>query len=94
MVEGRRAPPELRPELDTTLGAVLEAYRLGVELERQLRAVRAHATDIAGSRRRLVAEMDAERRRIERDPARPALIKTVRGDGYSFVGAVHADPAP
>ena len=34
------------------------------------------------------------RRRIERDPARPALIKTVRGDGYSFVGAVHADPAP
>ncbi|MBC7800318.1 MAG: response regulator [Gemmatimonadaceae bacterium] len=28
------------------------------------------------------------RRRIERDPARPALIKTVRGDGYSFVGLV------
>ena len=28
------------------------------------------------------------RRRIERDPARPALIKTVRGDGYSFVGPV------
>lgn len=50
-----------------SLGAVLEARRLGVELERQLRAVRAHAADIAGSRRRLVAEMDAERRRIERD---------------------------
>jgi signal transduction histidine kinase len=50
-----------------SLGAVLEASRLGVELERQLRAVRAHAADIAASRRRLVAEMDAERRRIERD---------------------------
>jgi len=50
-----------------SLGAVLEANRLGIELERQLRAVRAHAVDIAGSRRRLVAEMDAERRRIERD---------------------------
>jgi len=50
-----------------SLGAVLEASRLGIELERQLRAVRAHAADIAASRRRLVAEMDAERRRIERD---------------------------
>ncbi|BCY09760.1 sensor histidine kinase [Actinoplanes sp. L3-i22] len=49
------------------LGAVLAANRLGIELERQLRVVRAHAADIAGSRRRLVAEMDAERRRIERD---------------------------
>jgi signal transduction histidine kinase len=49
------------------LGAVLAANRLGIELEKQLRAVRAHAADIAGSRRRLVAEMDAERRRIERD---------------------------
>ncbi|MEU4236195.1 histidine kinase [Actinoplanes sp. NPDC026619] len=50
-----------------SLVPVLEAHRLGIELERQLRAVRAHAADIAGSRRRLVAEMDAERRRIERD---------------------------
>jgi signal transduction histidine kinase len=50
-----------------SLGAVVEANRLGVELERQLRAVRAHAADIAGSRRRLVAEMDSERRRLERD---------------------------
>ena len=54
-------------DIADSLGAVLEASRLGVELERQLRAVRAHAADIAGSRRRLVAEMDAERRRIERD---------------------------
>jgi signal transduction histidine kinase len=50
-----------------SLGPVLEANRLSIELERQLRAVRAHAADIARSRRRLVAEMDAERRRIERD---------------------------
>ena len=57
----------LLEDIADSLGAVLEANRLGVELERQLRAVRAHAADIAGSRRRLVAEMDAERRRIERD---------------------------
>ncbi|GIM90024.1 sensor histidine kinase [Paractinoplanes toevensis] len=50
-----------------SLGTVLEAYRLRVELERQLRAVRAHSAEIARSRQRLVAEMDAERRRIERD---------------------------
>ncbi|GAA2706277.1 hypothetical protein Apa02nite_069610 [Actinoplanes palleronii] len=50
-----------------SLGPVFEAHRLGIALERELRAVRAHAADIAGSRRRLVAEMDAERRRIERD---------------------------
>ncbi|MET0424112.1 MAG: ATP-binding protein, partial [Actinoplanes sp.] len=54
-------------DIADSLAAVLEANRLGIELERQLRAVRAHAADIAGSRRRLVAEMDAERRRIERD---------------------------
>ena len=57
----------LLEDIADSLGAVLEANRLGIELERQLRAVRAHAADIAGSRRRLVAEMDAERRRIERD---------------------------
>jgi signal transduction histidine kinase len=54
-------------DIADSLGAVLEAHRLGIELERQLRAVRAHAADIAASRRRLVAEMDGERRRIERD---------------------------
>jgi signal transduction histidine kinase len=59
--------PRLVADVADSLGALLEANRLGVELERQLRVVRAHAADIAGSRRRLVAEMDAERRRIERD---------------------------
>jgi signal transduction histidine kinase len=57
----------LLDDIADSLGAVLEACRLGIELERQLRAVRAHAAEIAVSRRRLVAEMDAERRRIERD---------------------------
>jgi signal transduction histidine kinase len=57
----------LLDDVADSLGSVLEASRLGIELERQLRAVRAHAAEIAVSRRRLVAEMDAERRRIERD---------------------------
>ena len=50
-----------------SLGAILQASRLGIELERQLRAALAHAEDIAASRRQAVAEMDSERRRIERD---------------------------
>ncbi|GAA5150745.1 hypothetical protein GCM10023321_16600 [Pseudonocardia eucalypti] len=50
-----------------SLGAVLQASRLGIELERQLRAALAHAEDIAASRRQAVAEMDSERRGIERD---------------------------
>lgn len=61
---GRRA---LLDDVAGSLSAVLQANRLGIDLERHLRAVRAHAVDIAGSRRRLVAEMDAERRRVERD---------------------------
>jgi signal transduction histidine kinase len=59
--------PQLFADVADSLGAVFEANRLGVELERQLRAVRAHAADIARSRSRLVSEMDAERRRLERD---------------------------
>jgi signal transduction histidine kinase len=50
-----------------SLGAILQATRAGIELERQLRAALAHAEEIAVSRRRGVAEMDGERRRIERD---------------------------
>jgi signal transduction histidine kinase len=57
----------LLADVANSLVPVFEAHRLGIELERQLRAVRSHAAGIAGSRRRLVAEMDAERRRIERD---------------------------
>ncbi|RFU22482.1 sensor histidine kinase [Geodermatophilus marinus] len=51
----------------SSLGVVLQATRSGIELERQLRAALAHATDIAAARRRAVAESDSERRRIERD---------------------------
>jgi signal transduction histidine kinase len=45
---------------------VIQASRAGFELERQLRTAVRHAEDIAASRRRAVAEMDSERRRIER----------------------------
>jgi signal transduction histidine kinase len=50
-----------------SLGAVLQLGRLGIELERQLRAALAHAEDIAISRRQAVAEMDSERRTMERN---------------------------
>ncbi|HEX8497956.1 MAG TPA: histidine kinase dimerization/phosphoacceptor domain-containing protein, partial [Actinomycetales bacterium] len=57
----------LLTDIADALGVVLEASRSGIELERQLRAALAHAEAIAVSRRRTVAEMDSERRRIERD---------------------------
>ncbi|MCE3553845.1 histidine kinase [Pseudonocardia sp. RS11V-5] len=57
----------LLEDLADSLGVVVTASRLGVELERQLRAALAHAAEIAVSRREAVSEMDAERRRIERD---------------------------
>jgi signal transduction histidine kinase len=57
----------LLEDVADSLGAILQASRLGIELERQLRAALAHAEDIAVSRRQAVAEMDSERRMIERD---------------------------
>ncbi|WP_198588450.1 sensor histidine kinase [Geodermatophilus chilensis] len=54
-------------DVASSLGVVLRAERSGIELERQLRAALAHATEIAVARRRAVAESDSERRRIERD---------------------------
>ena len=54
-------------EVADGLGGVLAAHRLEIELERQLRAAVAHAEQIAASRRRLVSEMDSERRGIERN---------------------------
>jgi signal transduction histidine kinase len=61
---GRR---RLLTDIADSLGVVMAANRTGVELERQLRAVLAHAESIAVSRRRTIAAMDSERRRIERD---------------------------
>jgi signal transduction histidine kinase len=49
------------------LGTILQVHQLGIELERQLRAALAHAEDIALSRRAAVAEMNSERRSIERN---------------------------
>ncbi|NMI01724.1 ATP-binding protein [Pseudonocardia acidicola] len=57
----------LLEDVADSLGVVLQASRSGIELERQLRAALAHAAAIAQSRRQAVAEMDSERRRIERD---------------------------
>jgi signal transduction histidine kinase len=57
----------LLEDVADSLGAILQASRLGIELERQLRAALAHAEEIAVSRRSAVAEMDRERRAIERD---------------------------
>ncbi|HWN33693.1 MAG TPA: histidine kinase, partial [Pseudonocardia sp.] len=57
----------LLEDVADSLGAILQASRMGIELERQLRAALAHAEDIAMSRRQAVAEMDSERRMIERD---------------------------
>ncbi|GAA4704427.1 hypothetical protein GCM10023215_50140 [Pseudonocardia yuanmonensis] len=57
----------LLEDIADSLGVVVTASRLGVELERQLRAALAHAAEIAVSRREAVSEMDGERRRIERD---------------------------
>jgi len=49
------------------LSAILQVNRLGIELERQLRAALAHAEDIALSRRQAAADMDSERRTMERN---------------------------
>jgi signal transduction histidine kinase len=57
----------LLTDIADSLGVVMQANRAGIELDRQLRAVLARAEDIAVSRRRTIAEMDSERRRIERD---------------------------
>ncbi|MGH3765640.1 MAG: ATP-binding protein [Pseudonocardiaceae bacterium] len=54
-------------DIANSLGAIVAVNRLGIELERQLRAALAHAEEIAVSRRQAVAEMDNERRRLERN---------------------------
>ena len=58
---------QLLEDIAGVLGTVVEEHRIGIELERQLRAAVAHSAEIASSRRTAVSEMDAERRRIERD---------------------------
>jgi signal transduction histidine kinase len=63
----QRQRQHLLEDVADSLGVVLQASRYGIELERQLRAALAHASEIAASRRAVVAEMDGERRRIERD---------------------------
>jgi len=57
----------LLEDIANSLGAIVAVSRLGIELERQLRAAQAHAEEIAVARRQAVAEMDGERRRMERN---------------------------
>ncbi|HET9253992.1 MAG TPA: ATP-binding protein [Pseudonocardiaceae bacterium] len=58
---------QLLEDIANGLGAILSVNRLGIELERQLRAALASAEEIAAARRQAVAEMDSERRRMERN---------------------------
>ncbi len=58
---------QLLEDIADGLGSVVASHRVAVELERQMRAALAHGAEIARARRRAVTEMDAERRRIERD---------------------------
>ncbi|MDT7711544.1 MAG: hypothetical protein QOG46_233 [Pseudonocardiales bacterium] len=58
---------EVLEDIGTSLGAIVAVNRLGIELERQLRVALAHAEEIAIARRQAVAEMDNERRRMERN---------------------------
>ena len=48
-------------------------------------------TDIARGRRNLHTHMKRLRHRIERDPANPEYIITIRGFGYRFATPSHSD---
>jgi signal transduction histidine kinase len=64
MNPGRRC---LLEDLLDILGPALYTVRLGVELQYQLDAALERAHQIASSRRRAIAEMDSERRALERN---------------------------
>jgi signal transduction histidine kinase len=67
VVAGGSERRQLLADVADSLGAVLQAHRVEIELERQLRAAVAHGEQIATSRREAVAESDGERRAIERN---------------------------
>lgn len=68
------------------LAALLERPGLVLTRDQLLDITRGRAAGLFD--RSIDNQISRLRRRIERDPARPELIKTVRGDGYSFVGQV------
>lgn len=68
------------------LAALLERPGLVLTRDQLLDLTRGRAAGLFD--RSIDNQISRLRRRIERDPARPELIKTVRGDGYSFVGQV------
>jgi DNA-binding response OmpR family regulator len=74
------------------LTAFLGAPRQILSRERLLAASRIHSGEIFD--RSLDALILRLRRKIERDPAKPNLIKTVRGSGYLFDSDVLYDDRP
>ena len=68
------------------LAALLERPGLVLTRDQLLDLTRGRAAGLFD--RSIDNQISRLRRRVERDPARPELIKTVRGDGYSFVGQV------
>ena len=97
-VAGGSERRQLLADVADSLGAVLQAHRVEIELERQLRAAVAHGEQIAISRRAAVAEMDGERRALERnlhDGAQHHLVslRLALGLAEHQVGAGQLDAA-
>ena len=97
-VAGGSERRQLLADVADSLGAVLQAHRVEIELERQLRAAVAHGEQIATSRRAAVAEMDGERRALERnlhDGAQHHLVslRLALGLAEHQVGAGQLDAA-
>jgi len=63
----RRPGRRLFEDIVAVLGPILHSARLSLELHEQLHTAVGRAQDIAASRRRAVAQMEAERRALERD---------------------------
>jgi two-component system response regulator RegX3 len=61
----------------------------GISRERVIELV--WGTDLAAGRRNLHTHMRRLRHRIERDPANPEYITTIRGFGYRFAAPPHSN---
>jgi len=73
---------------------VLLAARPGQVLSRERLLSLAHGKEIEPFDRSIDVRITRLRRKLERDPANPSLIRTVRGQGYVFTpeggGGAHA----
>jgi DNA-binding response OmpR family regulator len=81
-------------ELDLTTGEFDLLYALasnaGRVLTRDQLMQRLHGVDSSAFDRSIDVQVSRIRQKIERDPRRPALLKTVRGVGYQFARAKEA----